>query len=140
MEIVRCKRCNRILKKESSIKRKYGDICWRIIKLQKIEQPKRPEQFDMKEIKLFITSEIQRILKEFNFNRPIIHKNLESIGKIPSIRIIEIPKFNLIEVNKRLIIKELKEQLQKGINNVLQEVGSFDEQISFYEVPIEISV
>lgn len=128
IQIVRCKRCNHILHNSESIKRGYGKTCYRIIQLQ----GKQPEKFDMKEIKTLITSEIQRVLKEFNFNRPIIHNNTEDIGIIPII-ITKIPKFNPIEANKRLVIKELKEQLQKGINNVLQEVGSFDEQINFYE-------
>ncbi len=132
VEIVRCKRCNHILHNPESIKRGYGKTCYRIIQLQE----KQPEKFDTKEIKTLITSEIQRILKEFNFNRPIIHNNTEDIEIVP-IRITKIPKFNPIEVNKRLVIKELKEQLQKGINNVLQEVGSFDEQINFLE-PIGI--
>lgn len=132
VEIVRCKRCNHILHNLESIKRGYGKTCYRIIQLQETQ----PERFDMKEIKTLITSEIQRTLKEFNFNRPIIHNNIEDIGIVP-IRITKMPKFNPIEVNKRLVIKELKEQLQKGINNVLQEVGSFDEQIDFLE-PIGI--
>lgn len=132
VEIVRCKRCNHILHNLESIKRGYGKTCYRIIQLQEIQ----PEKFDIKEIKTLITSEIQRTLKEFNFNRLITHNNAEDIEIVP-IRITKIPKFNPIEVNKRLVIKELKEQLQKGINNVLQEIGSFDEQINFLE-PIGI--
>lgn len=132
IEIVRCKRCNHILHNPESIKRGYGKTCYRIIQLQE----KQPEKFDMKEVKTLITSEIQRVLKEFNFNRPMIYNNTENIEIIPT-KIKKMPKFNIIEVNKRLIIKELKEQLQKGISNVLQQVGSFDEQINFYE-PIGI--
>lgn len=132
-EIVRCKRCGRILKKKRSIQLGYGNTCYRIIQLQKAKQPEQPEQFDMKEIKVFITSEIQKALKEFNFNRPIINNNTENNGIIPPIKPTNIPKFNPIEANKRLVVKELKEQIQKGINNILQEVGSFDEQINFIE-------
>jgi len=128
---MRCKRCNRILKNPKSIKRQYGDTCYRIIQLQKAEQP---EKFDMNEIKNFITSEIQNALKEFNFNRSIINNNT---GIIP-IKPKTMPKFDPIEANKRLVVKELKEQLEKGINSVLQKVGSFDNEINFLEAPVEI--
>lgn len=128
---IRCKRCNHILTNKLSISRGMGDTCYRIIQLQKAKQPEQPEQFDMKEIKVFITSEIQKALKEFNFNRPVINNNTENNGIIP--KTTNIPKFNPIEANKRLVVKELKEQIQKGINKILQEVGSFDEQINFIE-------
>lgn len=130
-EQIKCLRCGRVLTSKDSIERKYGLKCFRIMQLQ---QAKQPEKLDMKEIKTFITSEIQKALKEFNFNRPII-QNITS-GIIP-IKPNNMPKFDPIEVNKRLVVKELKEQLQKGINNILHEVGSFDEQINFFE-PIGI--
>ena len=80
MEIVRCKRCGRILKNQKSIQLGYGNTCYRIFQLNK---PKQPEQLDMKEIKTFITSEIQKALEEFNFNRPMINNNTENNGKSP---------------------------------------------------------
>jgi len=40
--IVRCKKCNRILTNSISIERGYGDICYKIIQLYK--QPEQPEQ------------------------------------------------------------------------------------------------
>ncbi|KKM25454.1 hypothetical protein LCGC14_1594830 [marine sediment metagenome] len=133
VEIVRCKRCNHILHSLESIKKGYGRVCMRIIKLQKAEQQMK---LDMKEIKDFITSEIQNILKKFNFSRPIINNNIEN-GILP-IKITKMPKFNPVEANKRLVVKELKTQLAKGINNVLQKVGSFDDKINFYETPIGV--
>ena len=93
--------------------------------------------FDMNEIKLFITSEIQTVLKEFDFSRSIDNNNTKDIEILP-IRIKKMPKFNLIETNKHLLVKELKEELAKGIKNVLHDIGSFDNQINFYEVPVEI--
>lgn len=134
MEIVRCKRCGRILKNQKSIQLGYGNTCYRIFQLNK---PEQPEQLDMKEIKTFITSEIQKALEEFNFNRPMINNNTENNGKIP-IKNTKMPKFDPLEANKRLVVKELKEQLQKGINNILQKVGSFDTQINFLEVLVGI--
>ena len=38
-EIIRCKRCNRILKSKLSIERGFGATCYRIFKLQEAEQP-----------------------------------------------------------------------------------------------------
>ena len=129
----KCLRCGHILTNKQSIERGYGKTCYRIINLQKAEEPKP----DMKEIKKLITSEIQKVLKEFNFNKPIIHNNTGDNGIVP-IRIAKMPKFNPFEVNKRLVVKELKEQLAKGIDNVLKEVGSFDEEINFLE-PVGVS-
>ena len=103
---------------------------------------KRQEEltFDTNEIKVFITSEIRRVFNDFkksiNYNN-----NTENRGILP-IRIAKMPVFNPFESDKRLVIKELKEQLEvmvkDGIGNVLQEIGSFDEQITFLEVPIGI--
>ncbi len=127
-ENIRCKRCNRILTSKESIKRGYGLKCYRIVQLQE-----KQLAFDMKEIKIFITSEIQRTLKEFRFNRITTQNN--SVGIVP-IKADKMPVFDPFESDKRLVVKELKEQLEKGINNVLQEVGSFDSDINFLEVPV----
>ena len=140
MEIVRCKRCGRKLTNPESIERKYGMKCYRIIQLQKSEVQEEPENFNMNEIKLFITSEIQEALKDFNFNKPVNNKDAEDKGIVPVKTAKKMPKFNILEVSKRLVVKELKEQIQKGINNILQDVGSFDNQINFLEVPIGILV
>jgi len=130
--MTKCKRCAKELKNVESIKRGYGKVCYRIHKLQEIEQR---EQFDMNEIRTFITSEIQRFLKDFNFNRTT--NNNDDQGILPN-KITKMPAFNSFESNKRLVIKELKEKLKEGINSVLQEVGSFDEQINFLDVSIGI--
>ena len=99
-----------------------------------VQKQKDVNVFDFNEIKLFITSEIQRTLKEINFNR-VVKSDDVNVGIIP-IKTVKMPSFTPFEANKRLVIKELKEQLKKGINNVLKEVGSFDEQINFLEVTI----
>ena len=138
MEEVRCKKCNHILTNKLSISRGMGDTCYRIHRL--LQEANKPEKPDMKEIKTFISSEIVRIFKEFNFNKPI--NNTESLGILPK-KITKIPIFNPFESDKRLVIKDLKEQLEvmvtSGIKSVLQEVGSFDTEINFLEVPIGIS-
>lgn len=138
VEIVRCKRCGRKLTSKESIERQYGSTCSKIMQLHQVKEPEQPEQLDMNEIKTFITSEIQKALKDFNFNREIKHNDNSENNGINPVRITNMPKFNPIEANKRLVVKELKEQLQKGINNILQEVGSFDEHINFLERPVGI--
>lgn len=98
----KCKKCGRILTNPESIKRGYGATCFRIVQLQqenKKVQPEQPEKLDINEIKTFITSEIQKALKDFNFSRPINNDNVEGIGIVP-IRIKKMPKFNILEVNK----------------------------------------
>lgn len=130
MEIVRCKRCNHILKNPESIKRGMGKVCYRISQLNK---PEQPEKLDMNEIKSFISSEIEKTLKNFNFNRPVNNDKTEDVGIVANKPAKKMPKFNILEVSKRMVVKELKDQLQKGINNILQEVGSFDNQINFLE-------
>jgi hypothetical protein len=130
----KCKRCGRILKNLESIKLGYGATCYRIVTLQE----KQPEKIDVKELKAFITLEIKRVLKEFNFNRPLIHNNTENLGIIPPIKLNKIPIFDSFESDKRLVIKELKEQLEKGIKNVLHKIGSFDKEINFIEGAVGI--
>lgn len=140
MSKCKCQKCGRILTNPESIKRGYGATCFRIIKLSQTNktEPEQPEKLDINEIKLFITSEIQKALKDFNFSKTINNDNTEDTGIVP-IKIKKMPKFNILEVNKRMVVKELKEQLAKGIKNMLQEVGSFDEQIDFLEIPVGIS-
>ncbi len=137
---IRCKRCNRVLKLKISIERGFGDTCYRIMKLNQLKVNKvEPEKLDMEEIKSFISLEIEKALKDFKFNRSVNNDNTKDIGIVPK-RIKKMPKFNILEVSKRLVVNELKEQLAKGIkNNILHNIGSFDEQINFYkisEVPI----
>ncbi len=116
----------------------YGATCFRIIKLNQINkpEPEQPEKFDMEEIKTLITSEIEEALKELKFSRPTNNDNTKDAGYVPVKNTKKMPKFNIMEVNKCLVVKELKEQLSKGINNILFEVGSFDSQLRFLEVPI----
>lgn len=91
--------------------------------------------FDFNEIKVFITSEIQKALKELNFSKPISGKEI-GIVSIKTAK--KMPKFDPVKVNKHLVVKELKEQIAKGIKNILVPKGSFDNQINFLEIPIEI--
>lgn len=127
--MVKCERCGHILTNPESIKNGYGKTCYRIIQLQK---PEAKEDFNINEIKIFITSEIQKALKEFNFSRLVI-RNDDSVGIVP-VRITKMPKFDINETNRQLVIKELKEQIQKGIGNILRKVGSFDNEIKFLEI------
>ena len=129
---IRCKRCGRTLKNQKSKELGYGPTCYRIVQLQKIQ----PEKLDMIEIKHFITSEIQRVFRDSNFNRIATQHN---DSEIVPIKVDKPPNFDPIEVDKRLVIKELKNQLEKGIKNILYKVGSFDDQIAFIEIPVEIS-
>ena len=162
-EIVRCKRCNAILKAKKSIELGYGRTCYRIHLLQEANKPKNtidfereiiilkdqivmmgkyiriqeitepePEQFDTIEMKSFIKLEIRRVLNGFSFSKTA---NTKDVGIVPN-KITKMPVFNPLESNKRLVMKELKSELLKGISNVLHEVGSFDEQINFLEMPI----
>ena len=133
----KCKRCGRKLKNQKSIQLGYGATCYRIVKLNQIDKPEKSEKFDMNEIKSFITLEIAEALKEFNFSRPINNDKTTEIGIVP-IRINKPPKFNILETNKRMVVKELREQLSKGIENILQDIGSFDEDINFYEAPMMV--
>ena len=132
----KCKMCGHTLTNPESIKRGMGKTCARIFKLQEASKPEQSEQFDMNEMRTFITSEIQRALRELNFSKTITNNTVD-LGILPN-KITKIPTFNPFESNKRLVIKELKEQLKTGIDNVLQKVGSFDDQIGFLDDPISI--
>ncbi|KKM79362.1 hypothetical protein LCGC14_1350770 [marine sediment metagenome] len=129
--MIKCKKCNRWFKTKRG--------CNIHNRMHKNIQGQEEPGFDMNEIKLFITSEIQIALKELNFNRSTIRNSEGNVGILP-VKITKMPKFNPVESNKRLVVKELKIQLAKGINNILQKVGSFDDKINFYETPIGILV
>jgi len=134
--MVNCKRCGKELRSAESIKRGMGKICYRISQLQKAKQPEQPEKLDMEELKSFISLEIEKALKDFNFSRPINNDKTEDIGIVSIKPAKKMPKFNPLETNKHLVVKELKEQLVKGIENMLKPMGSFDNQINFLEIPV----
>lgn len=135
LEVIKCKECSKWFKN----KRGYN-IHYNRMHVCNHKQKEISPSFDFNLIKQFITSEIQKALKMFNFNIPTIKKNDINTGILPIKSAKKIPSFTPFEANKRLVIKELKEQLKKGINDVLQKVGSFDEQINFLETPIEVLV
>ena len=130
--MIKCKICKRWFKT------KKGCNIHRSLLHKNVQKQKEINTFDFNEIKTFITSEIQRMLKGFNFSNPINNNNIKDVGIVP-IKITKIPSFNPFESNKRLVIKELKTELLKGISNVLQKIGSFDDQIDFLKV-VEILV
>ena len=90
MEIVRCKRCNTILKAEKSRKLGYGRTCARIHLLQEANKPKNTIDFEREFI----------ILKE----------QIDMMGKY--IRIQEITKPEP-EVNNSLVLDELLNRVKK---------------------------
>ena len=71
-EIVRCKRCNRILKNKLSIDRGFGETCYRIFKLQETKLEINPEinteiDFLKMEIKM-----LKRMIKNIQVNNAVI--------------------------------------------------------------------
>ena len=124
--MIKCEVCNKWFKTKKGFNIHYE-------RMHKCIQCEEIPSFDMNEIKNFITSEIQRTLKEFRFNGITTQNN--SVGIVP-IKADKMPIFDPFECNKRLVVKELKEKLKKGITNVLKEVGSFDSDINFLEVPV----
>lgn len=123
--MIKCKECKRWFGTKKGCNIHYNKMH------EHVQKQKEVNSFDFNEIKTFITLEIQRIFKEFNFSKSITNNTVD-LGIVPN-KITKMPNFNPFESNKRLVIKELKEQLKKGINNVLKEVGSFDDQINFLE-------
>ena len=127
--MIKCEKCQRWFGTNKGLNIHYS-------KMHKhVQKQKEVNVFDFNEIKTFITLEIQRVFKEFSLNNPIKCNNTEDLGILPN-KIATMPVFNPFESNKRLVIKELREKLKEGIGNVLKEIGSFDEQINFLEIPI----
>ena len=131
---MKCKICNRWFKN----KRAYTTHHSRMHRNTKNQEDVNTS-FDFNEIKTFITSEIEKALKELNFSKPAINNdNTKDIGIVPIKTAKKMPKFNPLEVDKRMVIKDLKECLAEGIKSILKPMGSFDTQINFLEVPVEI--
>jgi len=124
----KCKKCNRWFKNKRANNTHYSRMHGNIQSQEEINT-----SFDFNEIKVFITSEIKKALKELNFSKSDIINDDDNVGIISIKPAKKMPKFNSFETNKHLVVKELKEQLSKGIENVLKEVGSFDNQINFLE-------
>ena len=133
----KCKRCGKELRSAESIKKGYGKTCYRIVQLNQTNkpEPEQAEKIDMEEIKSFISLEIEKALKNFNFSK-LNNDNTEDIVIVSIKPAKKMPKFNPLEANKHLVVKELKEQLAKGIRNMLKPMGSFDNQINFLEIPV----
>jgi len=107
---IRCKRCNRILTSEESIKRGYGPTCYRIMQFQKQES----------ENDLYM--EIQFLKYEINFLKRQLrelrtHKALASSNNvIPIKRMKQTPNLNINEFRSNFInvVNELKGLFNQG--------------------------
>ncbi len=115
MEIVRCKRCNRVLKSKESIKLGYGKKCYRIITLQEENNKIIPGGLE----KLF--ERVRKLELDNNFMKhQLRHKtyaigqNVEAIERIKQNH--HRPERNEMKVQFNVIVKELKVIFHEGFN------------------------
>ncbi|MBA7613598.1 hypothetical protein ES703_20849 [subsurface metagenome] len=94
---VRCKRCNRVLKNPKSIELGYGKTCYRIVQMNKVENPIDDIAFLRMEI-----NALKRQIREIRVN------GIKTIDKIERIKIDTKPKRNEQEIRFFGCVRELK--------------------------------
>ncbi len=112
-EIVRCKRCNRILKNKLSIERGFGETCYRIFKLNKTSVP---------EINPIVNQEL--ILLKFEINKlKKMFRQIQTKGTIDS-----------IERNKQVRPEQKVDGNEANFGSVIQEMkGIFSKIESVFD-------
>jgi len=112
-EIVRCKRCNRILKNKLSIERGFGETCYRIFKLNKTNVP---------EINPIVNQEL--ILLKFEINKlKKMFKQIQTKGTIGP-----------IERSKQVRPEQKVDGNESNFGSVIQEMkGIFSKIESVYD-------
>lgn len=130
-EIVRCKRCNHVLKSTESIKRGYGRVCYRIVQLQEANKP---------EVKLETNQEIAFLKCEIKTLKMMI-RNIQVKGAINPIERIKRnrpeQKTDGNESNYGKVMIEMKDVFSKMKNGYkhLKSVNSIEMSI---EPPIQV--
>ena len=124
-EIVRCERCNTILRSAESIKRGMGKTCARIVKLQQANKPKVEPEVNQ-EI-AFIKMEIKHLKRMF--------KQIQTNGTVIGIERIKQPnpeqKVNGNEANFGSVIAEMK-----GIFSNIESVYEYLKPVNPIEEPM----
>ncbi|HEC37613.1 hypothetical protein LCGC14_0471710 [marine sediment metagenome] len=105
---VKCKRCNRVLKAEGSIKLSYGKNCYRIMQLQKT-QITSPNNMNLEEL----FNRIRKLELDNNFMKhQLKHRTNVSISNVETIERIKQdhhrPERNEVKVQFNVVVKELK--------------------------------
>ncbi|MHA1291373.1 MAG: DUF6011 domain-containing protein [Promethearchaeota archaeon] len=109
VKIVRCKRCNRILKSKLSIERGYGKTCYRTVQLQKAEQSEDPNNTVIKELLDRVRKlELDRsyILHQLKHKTIVSNPNMKPIERIKCDE--HIPERDKNRINMFIVTKELK--------------------------------
>lgn len=133
MEIVRCKRCNHVLRSTESIKRGYGRTCYRIFKLQEANKPEQPNNSILEEL----LNRVKKLELDNNFMKhQLKHKTFSSKSKdseldwdIPK-EVKEVKK--VYEVKFNVIIKELKIIFTDDFNyhDILKPINPIEEIVN----------
>jgi hypothetical protein len=115
---VRCKRCNRVLTNEKSIKLGYGKICYRILILhgKKIIQEEYKEIPKLEDAVNFLKCEVKMIkrqLRELKFTKSVYYQEnpIERIKREEAIKITD-PLLKQYREAFKECINELKEVLK----------------------------
>ncbi len=130
-EIIKCKRCNRILTSKESIERGYGGKCFRIIQLQKNDMNRDQDiQFLKSEVKF-----LKRQLKELKQNNFV--SNIDPIERIKQDQ--HRPERDQFKIEFNVVVKELKIIFQ-GENFNYHKILKPIESITEIEIPPEIEL
>ena len=114
MEVVRCKRCNRVLRSKESIKLGYGKKCYRIISLQEENKiiPGGLEELLDRVRKLELDNTFMK--HQLKHKSYTIGQNVEAIERIKHDH--HRPERNVMKVQFNVIVKELKVVFHEGFD------------------------
>ena len=131
MEIVRCKRCNAILKAEKSRKLGYGRTCYRIVQLQETNKPNPKINNEIAFLKMEI-KQLKRMIRNIQVNGKTI-ESIESIKK----EVITIP--DILKQGFSNVVKEMKTIFTENFNyhDVLKPVNPIDVPVN---PPIQVLI
>lgn len=139
-EIVRCKRCNRILKSKLSIEHGFGETCYRIFKLSEANKPEQLNNSVLDEL----LNRVRKLELDNNFMKCQL-KHKVFVGKSKDSELDwDIPKEikevkNIYEIKFNVIVKELKVIFTDDFNyhDVLKPINPIEEIV---DPPILIEI
>lgn len=143
--MVNCKRCGKELRSVESIKRGFGATCYRIVQLQKAEQPEQPEPINNSILEELL-NRVKRLELDNNFMKhQLKHKTIVSKSKDSELNLDLKPEVKKAmeetKIEFNFVVKELKVIFHENFNyhDVLSPIQGRIEPEVFPLIPIVIS-
>ena len=112
----KCKRCNRVLTSEESIKRQYGRICFRIMQLQEDQITSPNNDLILELVDRVRKLELDNTFMKYQLKHKAytIGQNVDAIERIKQDH--HRPERNVMQVQFNVIVKELKVIFHEGFD------------------------